>query len=92
LIARECAQSGEYDAIICLGAVLQGETSHAQHISSAVCSALMHLMLETGKPIALGILTEATFEQGWNAQAARWATRAVKPRSAPSKWHTYYAR
>ena len=63
LIARECAQSGEYDAIICLGAVLQGETSHAQHISSAVCSALMHLMLETGKPIALGILTEATFEQ-----------------------------
>jgi 6,7-dimethyl-8-ribityllumazine synthase len=49
--------------VICLGAVLQGETSHAQHISSAVCSALMHLMLETGKPIALGILTEATFEQ-----------------------------
>jgi len=64
LVARECAQSGEYDAIICIGAVLQGETSHAQHISSAVCSALMHLMLETGKPIALGILTEATFEQG----------------------------
>lgn len=64
VVARECAHSNEYDAIICLGAVLQGETSHAQHISSAVCSALMHLMLETGKPIALGILTEATFEQG----------------------------
>lgn len=64
VVARECAQSGEYDAIICLGAVLQGETSHAQHISSTVCSALMNLMLETGKPIALGILTDATFEQG----------------------------
>ncbi|BCW95706.1 MAG: 6,7-dimethyl-8-ribityllumazine synthase [Fimbriimonadales bacterium] len=64
LIARECAQSGEYDAVICLGAVLQGETSHAQHISSAVCSALMQIMLETGKPIALGVLTDATFEQG----------------------------
>lgn len=64
VVARECAHSNEYDAIICLGAVLQGETNHAQHISSAVCSALMHLMLETGKPIALGILTDATFEQG----------------------------
>ncbi|MDW8105977.1 MAG: 6,7-dimethyl-8-ribityllumazine synthase [Armatimonadota bacterium] len=64
VVARECANSGEYDAIICLGAVLQGETAHAQHISSAVCSALMQLMMETGKPIALGILTEATFEQG----------------------------
>jgi 6,7-dimethyl-8-ribityllumazine synthase len=64
IVARECAHSNEYDAIICLGAVLQGETSHAQHISGAVCSALMHLMLETGKPIALGILTDATFEQG----------------------------
>ncbi|MGQ9656298.1 MAG: 6,7-dimethyl-8-ribityllumazine synthase [Fimbriimonadales bacterium] len=63
LIARECAQSGEYDAVICLGAVLQGETSHAQHISSAVCGALLQLMLETSKPIALGILTDATFEQ-----------------------------
>ena len=64
IIARECAHSNEYDAVICLGAVLQGETSHAQHISSAVCSALMQLMMETGKPIALGILTDATFEQG----------------------------
>ncbi|MFN7161996.1 MAG: 6,7-dimethyl-8-ribityllumazine synthase [Fimbriimonadales bacterium] len=64
VIARECAHSSEYDAVICLGAVLQGETSHAQHISSAVCSALMQLMMETGKPIALGILTDATFEQG----------------------------
>ncbi len=61
---RACARSQRYDAIICLGAVLQGETSHAQHISSSVCSALMSLMMETGVPIALGILTDATFEQG----------------------------
>ncbi|MFN3690292.1 MAG: 6,7-dimethyl-8-ribityllumazine synthase [Fimbriimonadales bacterium] len=64
VVARECVHSNEYDAVVCLGAVLQGETSHAQHISSAVCSALMRLMVETGKPIALGILTDATFEQG----------------------------
>jgi 6,7-dimethyl-8-ribityllumazine synthase len=63
LTAAWCARSERYDAVICLGAVLQGETAHAQHISASVCSALMQLMLETGVPISLGILTEATFEQ-----------------------------
>jgi len=63
VVAARCARSKHYDAVICLGAVLQGETAHAQHISASVCHALMQLMLETGVPIALGILTEATFEQ-----------------------------
>ncbi len=63
VIAGRCARSERYDAIICLGAILQGETAHAHHISASVCHALMQLMLETGVPIALGILTEASFEQ-----------------------------
>lgn len=63
LIAGRCARSGRYDAVICLGAVLQGETSHAQHISASVCSALMAIMTETGVPVTLGVLTDATFEQ-----------------------------
>jgi len=61
--AARYARSDRWDAVICLGAVLQGETSHAHHISSAVCSALMSLSVETGKPVALGVLTDATFEQ-----------------------------
>lgn len=61
--AARYARFGDWDALICLGAVLQGETGHAHHISSAVCSALMGLSIETGKPVALGVLTEATFEQ-----------------------------
>ncbi len=63
LIAEKCARLPDYDAVICIGAILQGETSHAQHISASVCSALMRIMMDTGKPITLGILTEATFEQ-----------------------------
>ncbi|GBC91774.1 6,7-dimethyl-8-ribityllumazine synthase [bacterium HR15] len=63
LVAARCARSKRYDAVICLGAVLQGETSHAHHISASVCHALTQLMLETEVPMALGILTEATFEQ-----------------------------
>ncbi len=63
LAVQACARSQRYDAIICIGAVLQGETAHAHHISAAVCNALMRTMLDTGVPVALGILTEATFEQ-----------------------------
>lgn len=63
LLAGWCAKSGRYDAVICLGAVLQGETQHAQHISGSVCSALMQIMRETGVPVTLGVLTDATFEQ-----------------------------
>jgi 6,7-dimethyl-8-ribityllumazine synthase len=63
ITAARCARSGRYDAIICVGAILQGETRHAHHISASVCHTLMQLMLETGVPITLGILTEATFEQ-----------------------------
>jgi 6,7-dimethyl-8-ribityllumazine synthase len=63
ITAARCARSGRYNAIICLGAILQGETRHAYHISASVCQALTQLMLETGLPITLGILTEATFEQ-----------------------------
>lgn len=63
VVAARYARSGGWDAVICLGAVLQGETGHARHISSAVCSALMSLSIETGKPVALGVLTDATFEQ-----------------------------
>lgn len=61
--AARYARSSGWDALVCLGAVLQGETGHAHHISSSVCSALMSLSIETGKPIALGVLTDATFEQ-----------------------------
>lgn len=61
--AAHCARSERYDAVICLGAILQGETAHAHHISASVCNALMQLSVETGVPITLGILTEVTFEQ-----------------------------
>jgi len=51
------------DAVICLGAVIRGETSHDQHINSMLSNTLGQLSVTTGKPVAFGVLTCNTMEQ-----------------------------
>lgn len=51
------------DSVICLGAVIKGETSHDQHINSMISQSLGRLSVDTGKPIAFGVLTCETGEQ-----------------------------
>ena len=63
LAAQQLANSGRYCAIICLGAVIRGETTHDQHINRAVSLAITELALETGLPVLFGILTCETMEQ-----------------------------
>ncbi len=63
LAASLLAKDSSISAVITLGAVIRGETSHDQHINRAVSNALMDLMNETGKPIAFGLLTCNTLEQ-----------------------------
>lgn len=62
-IAAVAAHSDEYRAVICLGAVIRGETTHDQHINRAVSLAITQLALETGLPILNGVLTCNTLEQ-----------------------------
>jgi len=61
--ARCAAESGNYDAIICLGCVIRGETAHFEYISAAVAHGLMEASGETGVPMAFGVLTTDTWEQ-----------------------------
>jgi len=63
LIAERLAASGRYVAVICLGAVIRGETTHDQHINRAVSLAITQLSLETGVPVLFGVLTCETMEQ-----------------------------
>jgi 6,7-dimethyl-8-ribityllumazine synthase len=63
LIAQELAESGRYRAVICLGAVIRGETSHDRHINRAVSLAISELALATGIPVLFGLLTCETMEQ-----------------------------
>lgn len=59
LVAQEAAKTKRFDAVVALGAVLQGETDHYQHISREVARGLMDASLGTGVPVAFGVLTVA---------------------------------
>ena len=62
--AQALAKSGKYDGIVALGAVIRGATSHYDHIAGAVTSGLSRIALDTGLPVAFGVLTVESIEQG----------------------------
>ena len=61
--ARCAAETGRFDAVVCLGCVIRGETPHFEYISSAVAHGVMDASGETGVPIAFGVLTTDTQAQ-----------------------------
>ncbi len=63
LIASKMAKSGKYDAVICLGAVIRGATSHYDYVCSEVSKGIAAVSLETGIPVLFGILTTENIEQ-----------------------------
>jgi 6,7-dimethyl-8-ribityllumazine synthase len=63
LMAKSLADSKLYDGIICLGAVIKGETAHFEYISENAAAGLMKVMMETNIPVSFGILTTYTKEQ-----------------------------
>ncbi len=63
LIASKMAKSGKYDAVICLGAVIRGATSHYDYVCNEVSKGIAAVSLETGIPVLFGILTTENIEQ-----------------------------
>jgi len=63
MIARKMAAKGAYNAIICLGTVIRGATPHFEYISAEVSKGIASASMETGVPIAFGIITCDTIEQ-----------------------------
>jgi 6,7-dimethyl-8-ribityllumazine synthase len=63
LAAKYAAQSGRYEAVICLGAVIRGETDHYEYVCSAAAQGISAVQLETGVPCGFGVLTVDTMEQ-----------------------------
>jgi 6,7-dimethyl-8-ribityllumazine synthase len=66
LVAQRLAASEKYAAVICLGAVIRGDTDHYEHVASGAASGVAHAALTTGVPIIFGILTCDTLEQALN--------------------------
>jgi 6,7-dimethyl-8-ribityllumazine synthase len=57
LVAKQLAESGERDAVICVGAVIRGDTPHFDFVAAECASGISHVALDTGVPIAFGVLT-----------------------------------
>ncbi|MCA9011607.1 MAG: 6,7-dimethyl-8-ribityllumazine synthase [Planctomycetaceae bacterium] len=63
LAAAKLARSGRFSAVICLGAVIQGSTTHHEYINSQVASGIMSITRETGIPVTFGVITCESMEQ-----------------------------
>jgi 6,7-dimethyl-8-ribityllumazine synthase len=63
LVAARLASSGEYDAVICLGAVIRGATGHYDQVANQCAAGIQRASLDTGVPVVFGVLTTDTIEQ-----------------------------
>lgn len=63
VMALRLAKAGDYDAVICLGCLIKGETMHFEYIAAAASQGIMNVSTATGVPVAFGLLTATTDEQ-----------------------------
>jgi len=67
--ALRAAETGRFDAVICIGCLIKGETVHFEYIAGAACQAIADAAAATGVPIALGVLTTLTEQQAMERAA-----------------------
>jgi 6,7-dimethyl-8-ribityllumazine synthase len=83
LAAKYCAESGRYDGVACLGAVIRGETDHYDFVCSEAARGIQEVQLATGVPCAFGVLTVENMDQalartgGGKRDQGRHAAEAV---------------
>lgn len=78
MIAKRFAQSGKYNAVICLGAVIRGGTPHFEYIASEVAKGIAMISMETGVPVMFGIITSDTLEQAIERAGAKEGNRGFQ--------------
>ena len=71
VVANKMASSGDYDAIICLGAVIKGETDHYEYVSEGAAHGIARIALDTGVPVMFGVLTTHNIEHAMDRCGGR---------------------
>src|SRR5947208_13305760 len=79
LVAGEVARQHRYDAVICLSAVIRGDTPHFDYVAAEAAKGIAHVASETGVPVAFGVLTTNTLEQAIDRAAPRAVIRDSTP-------------
>ncbi len=82
LVAKKLAESGRYDAVICLGAVIRGGTPHFDYVAGEAAKGIAKVSLDSGVPVIFGVLTTDTIEQaveraGTKAGNKGWAAAST---------------
>jgi 6,7-dimethyl-8-ribityllumazine synthase len=89
MVARRLAETGLYDGVVCLGAVVRGETAHFDYVAGEAARGIREASVDTGVPILFGVLTTETMEQaidraggkhgnkGWDAAMAAMQMASV---------------
>ena len=92
LIAKKMVNSHRYDAVICLGAVIRGETDHYEHVATEVTKGIAQVALQAEIPVLYGVLTTDTIEQALNRAGLKsgnkgfeWAMSALELMSLTKK-------
>ena len=78
LVARRLAAGGRYAAVICLGAVIRGDTDHYDHVAGGAAQGVAQAALATGVPVIFGILTCDTLEQAMNRAGAKAGNKGAE--------------
>ncbi|MFZ0566244.1 MAG: 6,7-dimethyl-8-ribityllumazine synthase [Chlamydiales bacterium] len=71
LIAKKMAESKQYDAVLCIGAVIRGETAHFEYVASQAASGILQISLSTGIPVIFSVLTTETLQQALDRSEAK---------------------
>ena len=77
LVAGKLAESGRYDAVICLGAIIRGATPHFEFVAAEAAKGIAQVGLRTGMPVIYGVLTADTIEQAIERAGTKAGNRGV---------------
>ena len=82
LAALRLARSGQFDAVVCLGAVIRGETAHFDHVAGQAASGVQRAALETGVPCIFGVLTTEDLDQALERAGGRHGNKGWESATA----------
>ena len=78
LLAKSLANSGAYVAVVCLGAVIRGSTAHFEHVAGQCAAGIQRIALDTGIPVAFGVLTTETIEQAFERAGSKAGNKGAE--------------
>jgi 6,7-dimethyl-8-ribityllumazine synthase len=78
VVAQRMAHGGDYEAVICLGAVIRGSTPHFDYVAAGAATGIARVALETGRPVIFGVLTTDTLEQAFERAGSKMGNKGYE--------------